>query len=131
MKLTVIERREVNVKYLSLTVAVRYDDEDMPFDAPMRRGDLWDAVINLDTHTVEDWPQGQTLAFDMKVCDQGTYVLLDADLKELARLENEYVPCDLFRGSGGDYLELDIDETGKITNWLENANLSDFEDQQQ
>lgn len=67
----------------------------------------------------------------MKVCDQGTYVLLDADLKELARLENEYVPCDLFRGSGGDYLELDIDETGKITNWLENANLSDFEDQQQ
>jgi len=129
MKLTIIDRREVNVKYLSLSVAVQYDDEDMPHDAPLRYEDLWEAVIDLDTHAIEGWPQGKTLAFDMKVRDQGTYILLDADRSEVARMENEYVPSRLLPGDYGDYLYLNIDETGKITNWKEDANLSDFEEQ--
>lgn len=128
MKLTIIDRREVNVKYLSLSVAVRFDDDDMPFDAPLRDGDMWEAVIDLDTHTIEDWPQGQTLGFRMKVCDHGFYTLLDADMNERASLENAYVPNDLLPGGFGDYLELQIDATGKIVNWLENANLRNFEE---
>lgn len=128
MKLTIIDRREVNVKYLMLSVAVRFDDEDMPYDAPLRDGDTWDAVIDLDTHTIEDWPQGQTLGFHMKVCDQGFYTLLDASMNEVTSLENAYVPSRLLPGAFGDYLELYIDEAGKIVNWLENASLKNFED---
>lgn len=114
-------------KFLSLAVAVRYDEEDMPKDAPLRSGDMWIATINLDEQKIVNWPQGKTLSFYMKITDQGTYTLLDADGKELVTLEDAYVPNNLLPGEYGDYLELEIDETGKITNWLSDANLENFE----
>ena len=126
MKITIVKRVEAVAKYLKMSVDVRYDDEDMPFDAPMRAGDNWEATIDLDEKRIENWPQGQTLSFeDMKVCDQGTYILLDADNNEITRIEG-YVPNKLLPGKYGDYLSLDIDETGKITNWLDQPSLTDF-----
>lgn len=128
MKLSV--KREVEAKYLSMTVVVRYGDEDMPYDAPLRSGDSWSAVIDLDDARIENWPEGQTLLIDnMKVCDSGTYILLDADRNEIACIEECYVPSALLPGDCGDYLTLNIAETGKITNWLKRPNLSDFEDE--
>lgn len=120
--------READAAFLDLDVAVRYDEEDMPNDAPLREGKSWKAVINLATHTIENWPIGKALKFeDMKICDEGTYILLDADKKELARIEG-YVPNNLLPGDYGDYLSLDIDENGVILNWLSNASLEDFEE---
>ena len=131
MKITIVKRVEAVAKYLKMSVDVRYDDEDMPFDAPMRAGDNWEATIDLDEKRIENWPQGQTLSFeDMKVCDQGTYILLDADNNEITRIEG-YVPNKLLPGEYGDYLSLDIDETGKITNWLEWPSLADFESEEE
>lgn len=127
MKITIMKRVEAVAKYLKMSVAVRYGDEDMPFDAPMRTGDIWEAVIDLSEGRVLYWPQGQTLSFtDMKVCDQGTYILFDADSNGITRIEG-YVPNKLLPGKYGDYLSLDIDETGKITNWLDRPSLKDFE----
>jgi hypothetical protein len=120
-------KKEVEAKYLDLDVAVRYNDEDMAYDAPLRDGKSWKAVINLDEGRIENWPQGETLSFhDMKICDEDIYILLDADKKEITRIEG-YVPNSLLPGEYGDYLDMDIDETGKITNWLTNASLEDFE----
>ena len=124
MKIKVL--KEVDVKYLDLDVAVRYEDEDMPHDAPLRDGDSWKALINLDTGYIMNWKKGECLKFYMKVCDQGTYILLDADKEEITRIEDDYVPNSLLPGEYGDYLELDIDETGKILNWLSDADLTDF-----
>lgn len=125
MKITV--KKEIEAKYLDLDVAVRYDEEDMPNDAPLRNGKEWKAFINLETATIENWPKGKTLSFhDMKVCDEGIYILLDADKNEITRIEG-YAPNSLLPGEYGDYLDMDIDENGKITNWLESANLEDFE----
>lgn len=126
MKITIVKRVEAVAKHLKMSVAVRYGDEDMPFDAPMREGDIWKAMIDLSEGRVLDWPMGQTLSFeDMKVCDQGTYILFDADNNEITRIEG-YVPNKLLPGKYGDYLSLDIDETGKITNWLDRPSLKDF-----
>lgn len=125
MKFTM--KREVEAKYLELSVPVNYEDEDMPFDAPMRIGDTWRATIDLDEGRILDWPAGKTLSMEcMKVVDEGVYVLLDADRNEIARRE-DYVPNDLLPGNYGDYLSLEIDETGRITNWLDDASLADFE----
>lgn len=100
----------------------------MPKDAPLRDGDSWRAVIDLDTHRIEDWPQGKTLEFnDMKVCDEGEYTLLDANRNALITNQG-YVPNNLLPGAYGDYLSLNIDETGLIINWLPDADLSDFEE---
>lgn len=121
---------QIEVRYLDITLPVNYDDEDMPFDAPLRRGDVWQARIDLDEQRILDWPQGKTLEFQMKVRDGGVYVLLDADLKEITRLE-DYAPCGLLSGSGGDYVCFDIDATGKILNWESDANLQDFEEREE
>jgi hypothetical protein len=64
----------------------------------------------------------------MKVCDEGVYILLDADRKEITR-RTGYVPNRLLPGDYGDYLSVDIDENGKITNWLKSPSLEEFEDE--
>lgn len=124
-----IELKKIfTVAYLGVTVAVRYGDEDMPFDAPMRSGDVWNCVIDLDERRIVGWPEGKTLCFkDMKICDEGTYTLM-SDTREILKIKNGYVPNKLLPGDYGDYLSLDIGPTGKILNWLPNANLSDFEE---
>jgi hypothetical protein len=125
MKITVKEEKEV--RYLMLDVAVRYDDEDMPFDAPLRDGKSWKAIIDLNEKRILDWPQGKTLSFhEMKVCDEGLYRLLDETMTTISVIDG-YVPNHLLPGSYGDYLSLDIDEKGVITNWLKDPDLSDFE----
>lgn len=124
MKIKVITNKEVS--YLKIEAPVRYDDEDMPFDAPMRVENDWIVYINLDEKWIVDWPAGKTLKFFMKVCDCGIYTLYDSSINEIVKKEG-YVPNNLLPGEYGDYLELDIDENGIIKNWLPNANLSDFE----
>jgi hypothetical protein len=52
-----------------------------------------------------------------KVCDSGTYELLDENNDSL-KLIDDYVPLGIFPESGGDYLSLTIDlETGQIQDW--------------
>jgi len=126
MKTTIKVEKEVNITRLNMQVAVRYEDEDMPFDAPMRQGDMWKATIDLDNHCIVAWPQGKTLEFYMKVCDQGSYQLIDDHGNEVLAIENDYVPNNLLPGEYGDYLELKIDENGVITNWLPSPDFSDF-----
>lgn len=125
MKITI--KKEVEARFLKVNAAVRYEDEDMPFDAPKREGNDWIATIDLKEQCVVSWPQGETLSFYMKVCDEGIYTLLAEDGTELAKIEG-YVPNKLLPGDYGDYLALKIDANGKITNWLSYADLSDFEE---
>ena len=119
--------KEIEAVYLSLSVAVRYGEEDMPNDAPLRNGDTWNAVIELSSHKILDWPLGKELSFtDMKVTSEGVYALLDAD-QELIVRQFGYVPNKILPGDFGDYLTLDIDADGVIKNWLTNPSLEDFE----
>lgn len=120
---------QIYVCYLDITLPVKYEDDDMPFDAPLRTGKVWQARIDLNEQRILNWPQGKTLEFDMKVRDGGVYVLLDADLKEVARRE-DYVPCELLSCYYADYVCFDIDATGKILNWKSDANLRDFEERE-
>ena len=117
----------VDVKYLGINLPVRYGDEDIPYDAPMRSGDVWDAYIDIDQGTVRNWPQGKTLDMYMKVVDSGFYSLHTADGEQVACLEGEYVPHGLVPGEWGDYVHLKIDENGKITNWPAKPHLEDFQ----
>lgn len=115
-----------DVKYLGIRLPVRYGVEDIPHDAPMRNADVWQADIDIDAGTVLFWPQGSTLDMYMKVCDEGIYTLSTAEGEEVACVEGDYVPHGLVPGEYGDYVHLNIDATGKITNWPANPNLADF-----
>lgn len=126
MKTTILVEKEVDAAFVKVRVPVRYEDEDIPYDFPMRDGNKWEATIDIDAATIVGWPAGRTGSMHMKVVDGGTYVLLDRDGKVLADLAGEYVPHGLIPGEYGDYIILEIDESGKITNWPRRPHLDDF-----
>lgn len=126
MKAKVVVEQEVNVKYMQVTVPVRYEDEDIPYDFPLRNGDVWSAKIDMDTQTIIDWPQGKTGDMHLKVCDEGVYELFDESMKPIAKIDQDYVPSILPGEHYGDYLILEIDESGKIADMDPEGSLDEF-----
>lgn len=125
MKIKIPTFVEKDVKWLKMEIAVRYDDEDMPYDFPLRQGDMWNVLVDVDTGEIKDFPKDITHNMNMKVCDEGTYTLYDADMNEVAAIAGGYVPNRLIPGKYGDYVELKIAD-GKITNWPTDPDLSEF-----
>jgi hypothetical protein len=125
MKITIKKPVEITVKYIRIQAAVRYEDEDMPFDFPGRTNDVWDVTVDIDSGTILDW---QGIEFDvyMKVCDEGSYTLLDENKNVIANLYDSYVPNSVIPGEYGDYIDMKIGIDGRIKNWPKNPNFSEF-----
>jgi hypothetical protein len=126
MKFTQTIQREVDVQTIDVILPVRYNDEDIPYDAPGRYGDKWQAEIDIATGGIYDWPRGKTLDMYMKVVDGGIYILRDSEGINIAE-RNDYVPHGIVPGEFGDYVDLKINENGIITNWPTKISLCDFE----
>ncbi len=80
------------------------------------------------THKLLDWkPEYGDLYFQAKVCDSGTYILLDKDKKVICKIA-DYVPNGLIPEAAdcGDYIRLRIKHDGMIENWIEKPDFSDF-----
>lgn len=136
MKITVTVKRELPVRYLEARAGVRYWEDakvngEVDEDGsriPKRVKDLWCPVIDLETGIVQDWPEGTVADIHYKVCDDGVYVLRDANMSEVTRIDG-YVPkimCPADRGYG-DYIIMHIDGGGRIDKWV--ATLREFEEQ--
>ena len=126
MKTVIKVEKEVSIKYVKMDIAVRYDDEDIPYDFPLRNGDMWSAIVDVDKGIIQDWPKGKSGHLYMKVCDEGSYFLLDEDGNTIFSIEGNYVPNELIPGQYGDYVDLHIDENGIIMNWYSKPNFEDF-----
>ncbi|MCJ8293543.1 MAG: hypothetical protein MJK15_03975 [Colwellia sp.] len=125
MKVTVIKKEEVEVKFVFININPRHlDEEEKP--VPMLKGDTWDAIVDINTGIIRDWPQGEEREYYWKICDAGSYHLLDSDEQIVLSINNNYVPNNLLPGEWGDYLELKINGDGLITNWLSNPTAEDF-----
>lgn len=140
MKVTVQKPVTIEVKYVEVVLPVKYDEEDIPMDTPGRIGDWWRAIIDIDTgqvtsvakgsglknHALVDWPVGTPLDLYMKVTDGGTYRLLNAAGQVEAEIVQDYVPNSVIPGDYGDYVELNINENGLVTNWNPDPELEAF-----
>lgn len=128
METTIKVEKTVNVKILKVDLPVRYDDEDMPYDFPLRKGDMWSAIIDIDRGVVLNWPEGEKGSFHMKVCDEGSYFLLDEEGNTVLKIEEDYVPNKLLPPSDGygNYVELHIGDNGVISNWYSQPSLENF-----
>lgn len=126
MKAIIKVEKEIEIRYVKLQVAVRYEEEDIPNDFPHRKGDLWCPTIDIDSGQILDWDQGRSLDLYMKVCDEGSYYLLDDSKNIVLSMEQDYVPNQLIPGSYGDYISLRINQDGLIENWPKTPNISDF-----
>ena len=90
--------------------------------------DMWSGIINLKTHKLLNWkPEYGDLYLQAKICDSGTYFLLDKDKKAIYKFA-DYVPNGLIPDSDdcGDYIRLRLNSDGTIENWPENPDYSDF-----
>lgn len=120
--ITVVKKEDVDVRYLRANCGVRYwedgkvnGEKDEHGDIHMRDDDSWCPVIDLETGIILNWPEGVAASVHYKVCDDGVYALLDADMNVVVQKDG-YVPkmmCPKDNGYG-DYVIMDIDGTGKI-----------------
>lgn len=125
MKVTVTKPVEIDIATLRISVPVRYEDEDIPFDFPFRHNDNWTAYVDVDAGRIAEWPKGKTGDMHMKVCDAGEYTLFDRDGVTVAQRAG-YVPHGLIPGEYGDYIILKIAEDGTITNWPKHPKFTEF-----
>jgi hypothetical protein len=134
IKIAVRSTERVPVKFLRVEAGVRYwedgivngvEDEDGS-RIPCRNGDFWEPTIDLETGTIEGWPAGTTANIHYKVADDGRYTLLNAERLQVKCIDG-YVPSIMCpRENGyGDYIIMDIDDTGKIGEWC--VQLAEFE----
>ena len=103
-------------------------DELYENEYPLVSKGIWSGIINLKTHKLLNWkPEYGSLYLQAKVCDSGTYFLLDKDKKTICKIA-DYVPNGLSPevDDCGDYIRLRINEGGTIENWFEEPNFSDF-----
>lgn len=126
MKTKIKIEQEVEIALVRIQVAVRYEEEDIPNDFPLRSGDMWKALVEMDTGLIRGWPKGKTGDLYMKVCECGTYTLMDSGGNEIAEIMNDYVPHGVVPGSCGDYIDLKINADGIITNWPKSPDVSRF-----
>ena len=125
MKVTVIKKEEVEIKFVSIDINPRHlDEEEKP--VPLIHGERWNVIVDIDTGKIRDWPQGEEREYYWKICDAGSYHLLDEDERIQLSINNNYVPNNLLPGEWGDYLDLKINGEGVITNWLSNPTSEDF-----
>lgn len=136
MKITVIEKKDVEVKYLKVSATVRYwEDSEINGEAdetgtltPFRNETEWCPVIDIDKGVVIDWPYGMLARFHFKVCDAGTYWLLDESKNEVAEIINNYVPSGLCHGDQGygDYIIFSVNKDGSIADYNNKIDPKDW-----
>lgn len=140
-----IVKQTRQVKYLRARCGVRYWEDGIVDGVPdpdgsripCRKGtaedndDLgggeWCPVIDLDSGRIEGWPTGTTASVHYKVCDDGTYDLLDEERAVVKSIDG-YVPKIMAPadGYGGDYVIMKIGPDGVIENWR--VDLAAFEE---
>lgn len=125
MKAKFTVTKEFDVEYLFVEAGVRYWEDgimdgiqDKDGNMPCREGNIWKPLINVNTGKIINWKQGTTASIHYKVCDDGIYKLLDANM-ELIKKIRDYVPKMLSpkEKGWGDYIIMDIDADGQIQDW--------------
>lgn len=134
MKVTLKIEKEYNITTLLVSAERRYpgdaivngvEDETGEL-MPCMEGGTWKPVINFDTGQIMNWKKGTVADVHYKVCDAGSYTLLNEGGNIVHTAEDSYVPrCLSPKENGyGDYIIMDIDADGFIQNW--NPTLHDL-----
>lgn len=137
MKVTIKVKKEVEVKYLQVKAGVRYwedtevngeSDTENGENIPCKVGEVWMPLIDIEIGKITNWKQGVKAEVHYKVCDCLGYEIQDENGEIVLSEDDGYVPSTLCpKESGyGDYIIMDIDEYGIISNW--NFDFDDFYD---
>lgn len=122
MIIETLESVKIEIQFIRVVLPVRFGEEQMAHDAPLRTGNTWEATIDIESGKILDWEQGKTLNFYLKVVDMGFYYLLSPGKETVGSILGGYVP-DCLPEEYGDYVDFEIGESGFIANWKVAANM--------
>jgi len=138
MELKIKQTKTYEVKYLKVIAGVRYWEDacingerlESGENVPLKNGENWCPIVDLDAGAVLDWPIGAVADFHFKVCDAGEYYLLDSNMNEVASIDG-YVPNGLCHGDSGygDYIIFSVDKNGLIVNYKNQIDADDWSDE--
>lgn len=136
MKVSILKRIEEDAKFLKVAAKVRYwedstingESDDDGTLTPFADGEIWRPVIDIDSGVIVDWPKDVKARIHFKVCDSGSYYLLDSDKNEIARIEENYVPNGLCHGDTGygDYIIFSVNGDGSIKDYKNKIDITDW-----
>ncbi len=95
-----------------------YDEENKQFDF----------TVNLDDAGICEWSYNSDFRLRAKVCDSGTYILLDEEKTPLLQIAG-YVPDGVIpplEHNWGDYVDFYVSFNGNVVNWLDSPDLMVF-----
>lgn len=123
MKIELKITKEYDVKFLQVEAGARYWEDSMVDGEPDKDGSLipcrdghsWSPLIDIETGHIVNWELGKTADIHYKVCDAGTYKVLDENQEIIKEIEG-YVPDMLCPDENGygDYIIMHIDKDGLI-----------------
>jgi hypothetical protein len=137
MEFTFKKETKEDVAFVAANIGARYwedssfngvDDTEDGRLVPLRNGDYWSIVVNLETGQIQDWPKGTIADIHYKSCDDNTFYLLNSKGLSVAKYEGYVIDMFCPKENGfGDYVIMDIDENGFIQNWK--VDLKPFKNQ--
>lgn len=130
MKIEVKRVEEVEIEKVRIQIPIRRvgdeeDDGEVPEDFPFMSDGFWRVDILIDTGQIVGWPIWREFDLFEKVCDGGTYELIDYGGNTVIGVSGCYVPSAV-PNEYSDYVDLKIDSTGLIKNWNCNPAVDDF-----
>ena len=126
MKVEVYKLTELEIYSVRIEVELHDDvSENLPNHLFNDDGEL-DLLIEVDTGKVISWQGDEPVSIFDKVRDAGVYTLFDSNGNEVQKIDNDYVPNDLIPGDYGDYINIEINADGFVTNWPKHPSVLEF-----
>lgn len=126
MKVEVYKPVELEIHTVRIEVELHDDvSESLPKHLFNDDGEL-DLLIEVDTGKVVSWQGSEPVNIHDKVRDNGVYTLFGSDGLEVVKIDNYYVPNNLIPGDYGDYINLEINSDGFVTNWPKYPSVLEF-----
>lgn len=127
-KITILQPVEKEIKWVKINIPICEEEENQKIFEITNTipADRICFFVDVDTGKIRHYPGDCAFHLFEKVVDRGYYWLLDDKFQIILSIENDYVPNKLIPGEYGDYVNLNIDDNGVITNWPKYPLFDDF-----
>lgn len=105
-----------------------FGEEEDEEQLPLVSLGYWQGTIDLQAHKLLEWkPNFGECYLQAKVCDSGTYTLLDTEKKPICILKG-YVPNSVIppKNGAGDYIHFAINADGTVEEWQDTYDFTEF-----
>nr|DAP10544.1 MAG TPA: hypothetical protein [Caudoviricetes sp.] len=126
MKVTVYKPVELEIHTVKIEVELHDDVSESLAKHLFNDDGKLDLLIEVDTGKVVSWQGSEPVNIHDKVRDNGVYTLFGSDGLEVVKIDNYSVPNNLIPGDYGDYINLEINSDGFVTNWPKYPSVLEF-----